>query len=105
MRRHLPALCQCADGVRGATLDPQLHRRHAGAPSHGASRSAVRRHPETPRSAPFLPVGTTVVLNGLPTTIDTLALLHVFIPSIRTVLRWDICNYPAIEGPKQRARF
>ena len=47
----------------------------------------------------------TVFLNGLPTTIDTLALLHVFIPSIRTVLRWDICNYPAMEGPEQRARF
>ena len=45
------------------------------------------------------------MLNGLPTTIDTLALLHVFIPSIRTVLRWDICNYPAMEAPKQRARF
>jgi len=50
-------------------------------------------------------LGTTVFLNGLPTTIDTLALLHVFIPSLRTVLRWDICNYPAMEGPKQRARF
>ena len=46
-----------------------------------------------------------VLLNGLPTTIDTLALLHVFIPSIRTVLRADICSYPAMEGPKQRARF
>ena len=50
-------------------------------------------------------LGATVFLNGLPTTIDTLALLHVFIPSIRTVLRWDICSYPAMEGPKQRARF
>ena len=47
----------------------------------------------------------TVFLNGLPTTIDTLALLHVFIPSLRTVLRWDICSYPAMEGPQQRARF
>ncbi len=45
----------------------------------------------------------TVLLNGLPTTIDTLALLHVLIPSIRTVLRADICSYPAMEGPKQRA--
>jgi len=50
-------------------------------------------------------LGATVFLNGLPTTIDTLTLLHVFIPSLRTVLRWDICNYPAMEGPKQRARF
>src|ERR1700687_1146830 len=50
-------------------------------------------------------LGTTVFLNGLPTTIDTLALLHVFIPSLRPVVRWDICNYPAMEGPKQRAQF
>ena len=47
----------------------------------------------------------TVFLNGRPTTVDTLALLHVFIPSLRTVLRWDICSYPAMESPKQRARF
>ena len=47
----------------------------------------------------------TVLLNGLPTTIDTLALLHVFIPSLRTVLRVDICSYPAREGPRQCARF
>jgi hypothetical protein len=50
-------------------------------------------------------LGATVLLNGIPTTIDTLALLHVFIPSIRTVLRADICSYPAMEGPKQRARL
>src|SRR5258707_8122440 len=50
-------------------------------------------------------LGATVFLNGLPTTIDTLALLHVFIPSLRTVLRTDICSYPAIDGPEQRARF
>lgn len=50
-------------------------------------------------------LGATVLLNGRPTTIDRLALLHVFIPSTRTVLRVDICNYPVMEGPEQRARF
>ena len=44
-------------------------------------------------------------MNGLPTTIDTLALLHVFIPSLRTVLEADICSYPARKGAEQRARF
>jgi hypothetical protein len=30
-------------------------------------------------------LATAVLMSGLPTTIDTLALLHVFIPSLRTV--------------------
>ncbi len=50
-------------------------------------------------------LATTVLMEGSPTTIDTLALLHVFIPSLRTVLEIDICSYPARNGAEQRARF
>ncbi len=50
-------------------------------------------------------LATTVLMSGLPTTIDTLALLHVFIPSLRTVLEADICSYSARRGAEQRAQF
>ena len=50
-------------------------------------------------------LATTVLMNGLPTTIDTLALLHVFIPSLRTVLETDICSYSARRGAEERAQF
>ncbi len=50
-------------------------------------------------------LATTVLMEGSPTTIDTLALLHVFIPSLRTVLEVDICSYSARKDAEQQARF
>ena len=50
-------------------------------------------------------LATTILMSGLPTTIDTLALLHVFIPSLRTVLEADICGYSARKGAEERAQF
>jgi hypothetical protein len=50
-------------------------------------------------------LATTVLIEGFPTTIDTLALLHVLIPSLRTVLEVDICSYPARKDAEQRGRF
>src|SRR5437870_12697366 len=48
---------------------------------------------DRPRSGELL--ATTALMEGSPTTIDTLAPSHVFIPSLRTVLVVDIRSYPA----------